>query len=75
MDSSKKGKPHSRKDFFSRIIGKTDSKEEKMKLLTPDGKLVEVDAAIVKNATSRKKATNQSIYEWMDNPEKKKHQS
>ncbi|MES1181510.1 MAG: hypothetical protein ABUL44_01820 [Flavobacterium sp.] len=45
-------------------VGKTESK--KIKMLTPDGRLVEVDEAAVTNATSHElRATNKEIQQWM----------
>ena len=38
--------------------------EEKVKMLTPDGKLVEINP---NHINSRSKASNQEILKWMDN--------
>lgn len=56
----------SRRQFFSML---TSRKTEKVKMLTPDGKLVEVDKSVVDQA-AKKKAGNKEIYEWMQNPSK-----
>lgn len=58
----------SRRQFFSFL---TPKKQEKVKMLTPDGKLVEVDKHVLDKASPNKKATNQEIFDWMDNPSKK----
>lgn len=39
---------------------------EKVKMLTPDGKLVEVDKSVVAKA-AKKKVTNQEILDWRTN--------
>lgn len=40
-------------------------------MLTPDGKLVEVDKSVIDQA-AKTKAGNKEIYEWMQNPSKQK---
>lgn len=76
-DKNKNGKS-SRRSFLSQLLSSTRedlveqaSGSEKIKMLTADGKLVEVDREIVNEATRRFKATNRDIYQWMDNPSKK----
>lgn len=72
MGDSKKPDNKSRRDFFSMLSGLTEKNSgEKIQLLTPDGKLVEVDKKIVAAATNRMKAGNTEIMQWMDNPSKK----
>lgn len=39
-------------------------------MLTADGKLVEVDRSVFEQLTKGKKASNQEIYRWMNNPSK-----
>ncbi|MFN8308213.1 MAG: hypothetical protein U0T79_15685 [Ferruginibacter sp.] len=51
--------------------GKKPTETDKVKMLTPDGKLVEVERTVLDAAANRQKASNESIYEWMDNPSKK----
>ena len=46
-------------------------KEEKIKMLTPDGKLVEVDESVLKKINGSKKATDKEVFEWMDQKHKK----
>lgn len=41
-----------------------------VKMLTPDGKLVEVDKAILEQAISKQKASSKDIFDWMKNPSK-----
>lgn len=67
MDSKKQ--ESTRRGFFSRLLGNSG---EKIKMLTADGKLVEVDKAIVEAAAKNKKASNKDIYDWMQNPSKDK---
>lgn len=43
---------------------------DRVKMLTADGKLVEVERSVLDAATERKKAANKDIYEWMNNPSK-----
>lgn len=57
-----------RRQFFSSLF--TKKKEEKVKMLTAKGKLVEVDRAVFEQLTKGKKASNQEIYRWMNNPSK-----
>lgn len=64
---NKKDQPKSRRQFFSSLMG--NKKEEKIKLLTADGKLVEVDRSVLE-AGQRKKVNNQEILAWMQNPSK-----
>jgi len=51
-------------------INKTEKKKEMVKMLTADGKLVEVDKAILDKVTKSQKSTNKDIYNWMKNPSK-----
>jgi hypothetical protein len=69
MGNNKKPTNESRRQFFVKLLG---SQGEKVKLLTPDGKLVEVDKAVVQAASQNKKASNKDIYDWMQNPSKNK---
>lgn len=68
---NKKPDNKSRRDFFSALLSGSDAKKPEMvKMLTPDGNLVEVEKSIFEEATKKKKATNKEIYEWMKNPSK-----
>ena len=44
--------------------------ETKIKMLTPDGKLVEVNKSVIEKATGSKKATGKEVFEWMDQKHK-----
>ena len=74
MGNNKKPDNNSRRKFFSLILSpsETSSKPEMVKMLTPEGKLVEVEKAIFEEAAKKKKATNKEIYDWMKNPSKDK---
>jgi hypothetical protein len=39
---------------------------ETVKMLTPDGKLVEVDKRLLKSAGKRQKVSNKDILDWVD---------
>lgn len=45
-------------------------KKEMVKMLTADGKLVEVEKSVLAAATKKQKSTNKEIYDWMKNPSK-----
>lgn len=60
--------PKSRREFLSLF---RRSNTEKVKMLTPDGQLVEVDKRVLEQALQKKKASNKDIYRWMENPSKK----
>lgn len=44
-----------------------------VKMLTADGKLVEIDKAVLAAATKNKPSTKKEIFDWMDNPSKEKN--
>jgi predicted SnoaL-like aldol condensation-catalyzing enzyme len=69
MGNDKNNGQKSRRQFFSSFFS-DPSKKEKIKMLTPDGKLVEVDKAVFEEAAGKKKASNKDIYNWMKNPSK-----
>lgn len=72
MGDDKKSTNKSRRWFLTG--GMLDSpKKEMVKMLTPDGKLVEVDKAIFDQVAKKQKATNKEIYDWMNNPSKEKN--
>jgi hypothetical protein len=41
-----------------------------VKMLTPDGKMVEVSKAMLDKLSKNKKASKKEIYDWMNNPSK-----
>ena len=69
MGTNKKTQQSSRRGFFASLLGQ---KAEKIKMLTPDGKLVEVDKSVIDRASTNKKASNKEIFDWMQNPSKDK---
>lgn len=71
MGNNKKTADRSRRWFFSLLLSqKEKNSPEKVKMLTADGKLVEVDKALFDAVTKKQKATNKDIYNWMKNPSK-----
>ena len=63
----------SRRWFLSLFsnAGNNTVKTDKVKMLTADGKLVEIDRAVLNKASTGEKSTNKEILHWMDNPSKK----
>ena len=72
MGNNKKPGNKSRRDFLSFFISadKKTAPAEMVKMLTADGKLVEVDKTVLDELTNKQKATNQQIFDWMKNPSK-----
>lgn len=76
MGNNKENNASTRRQFLSLfgLVDKAstgkDSKPEMVKMLTAEGKLVEVDKAIFDKLATRQKATNKEIYDWMKNPSK-----
>lgn len=73
MGQSKKTEHKDRRWFLSLFMAadKKPGNPEKVKMLTADGKLVEIDRSVLDQATKNQKSSNQEIYNWMDNPSKK----
>lgn len=63
-------KSRSRRWFLSMGMLKDKPGEDMIKLLTPDGKLVQVSRSVVDEAASKQKAGNKEIFQWMNNPSK-----
>lgn len=71
-------KDRSRRGFLSLLVSdKEPSKPaeinddgEMVKMLTADGQLVQVKKSVLEAASKKQKATNQEIYQWMNNPSK-----
>jgi len=65
---------NSRRWFLSLFTGtdKQKSKPEMVKMLTAEGKLVEVEKSVYEKAATKQKSTNKEIYNWMKNPSKDK---
>ena len=72
MGNNKKPEDKSRRGFLSMFIpaDKKAAPSEMVKMLTADGKLVEISKAALVEATKKQKATNKEIYDWMKNPSK-----
>jgi hypothetical protein len=72
MGNNKTPGGKSRRDFLSLFSpsGKKAAAPEMVKMLTSDGKLVEVDKAMLDKVAARQKASNQQIFDWMKNPSK-----
>ena len=66
MGNNQQPENKSRRLFFSKLL---NSKKEKVKMLTADGKLVEVDKDVL-DAASKQKVSNKEILQWMKNPSK-----
>jgi len=56
----------SRRSFFT---GFFKPAKEKVKMLTADGKLVEIDKEVLE-AAAKQKVNNKEILQWMKNPSK-----
>lgn len=78
MDENKNKRDRSRRSFLSLFLnGNNDTtsstnedKPEMVKMLTADGKLVQINKAVLDAASKKQKSTNKEIYDWMDNPSK-----
>ena len=78
MGDRKKTEDKSRRWFLSFFLSgnedtasaKNQGKTEKVKMLTAEGKIVEVDKNIVEKASKNQKASNKEILTWMKNPSK-----
>lgn len=66
MDNNKNEANKSRRSFFTGFL---NSKKEKVKMLTADGKLVEIDKTVL-DAANKQKVNNKEILQWMKNPSK-----
>lgn len=66
MEKPNQEKVSSRRSFLS-LFGSRKPSQEKVKMLTPDGKLVEVDKAMLEKVRQGKKASNSDILQWMEN--------
>lgn len=70
--NDKKISDKSRRWFLSLFapMDKDSRQNEKVKMLTADGKLVEINKSILEEVSKKQKASNQDIYDWMKNPSK-----
>jgi hypothetical protein len=75
MEDEKKIKEKSRRWFLSLFTApdKKEANTEVVKMLTADGKLVQIDKAVLEAASKKQRSTNKEIYEWMNNPSKENH--
>ncbi|MEI7735594.1 MAG: hypothetical protein WCI49_09005 [Ferruginibacter sp.] len=65
-------KNQTRRGFLSIFLpaDKTSAKPEMVKMLTADGKLVEVEKSVYDAVSTKQKVSNKEILNWMDNPSK-----
>ena len=70
MDNNKNENNKSRRSFFSGLLNLS---KEKVKMLTADGKLVEIDKAVL-DAANKQKVNNKEILQWMNNPSKNENE-
>ncbi len=72
MENNDKAEEKSRRWFLSLLSGadKNETKPGMVKMLTADGKLVQIDKAVLEAASKKQKSTNKEIYDWMNNPSK-----
>jgi hypothetical protein len=70
MGDSNNSEKKSRRWFLSGGMSEQKSPVEKVKMLTADGKLVEVDKKVVDAIANRQKVNNKDILDWMKNPSK-----
>jgi hypothetical protein len=76
MGQPKKTNTNSRRDFLSLfgLTEKNETKPEMVKMLTADGKVVEIKKSVLEEAAKKQKSTNKEIYDWMNNPSKENNQ-
>jgi hypothetical protein len=60
----------SRRWFLTGGLMDKNNGKEMVKMLTADGKLVEIEKSVLEAATKKQKASNKEIYDWMENPSK-----
>jgi hypothetical protein len=71
MGDNKQSEEKSRRWFLSLFTADKKAPGPGMvKMLTADGKLVEIDKAVLEAASKKQKSTNKEIYDWMQNPSK-----
>lgn len=75
MGDNNKKAAKSRRWFLS-LLSPGDKKEtnpEMVKMLTADGKVIEIKKSVLAAVTKNKKSSNKEIYDWMQNPSKDKN--
>jgi len=70
MGDNNNSEKKSRRWFLSGGMAEPKPPVEKVKMLTADGKLVEVDKKVVDAIAIRQKVNNKEILDWMKNPSK-----
>ncbi len=70
MGENKQTNEKSRRWFLSLFTSKDKKEKEMVKMLTADGKLVEIEKSVLEAATKKQKSSNKEIYDWMNNPSK-----
>ena len=72
MGNNKKSADKTRRDFLSLFLSvdKKAENPEMVKMLTADGKLVEIEKSVLDEVAKKQKSTNKEIYDWMQNPSK-----
>jgi len=70
MDNNKNENNKSRRSFFTGLM---NLNKEKVKMLTADGKLVEIDKDLF-DAANKQKVNNKEILQWMNNPSKNENE-
>ena len=70
MGDNNKPTDKSRRWFLTGGLLDRVKKKEMVKMLTADGKLVEIEKSVLDAASTKQKASNKEIYKWMDNPSK-----
>lgn len=56
--------------WFLSLFGSANTKKGKVKMLTADCKLVEIDQSVLDAASKKQRSSNKEIYDWMQNPSK-----
>jgi len=71
MENNEKAAEKSRRWFLSLFSADKNAADPGMvKMLTADGKLVEIKKSVLEAASKKQRATNKEIYDWMQNPSK-----
>lgn len=72
MGNNTKSDDKGRRWFLSMFTGtgKKETNPGMVKMLTADGKLVEIDKSVLEAASKKQKSSNKEIYDWMQNPSK-----
>jgi len=70
MGNDKKNDFKSRRWFLTGGLAEPATSKEMVKMLTADGKLVEVPKSVLDAVESKQKVSNKEILEWMQNPSK-----